>query len=431
MGPENSLPQNLAGWLRYIEALHPKSIAMGLERVAVVKQRLGLTPRFPIIIVGGTNGKGSTCAMLEQIYRQAGYRVAGYSSPHLIRYNERVRIDGAELDDDTLAAAFAAVEAARREVPLTYFEFGTLAAMWCFMQRTVDLAVMEVGLGGRLDAVNVFEPDCAVVTAVDIDHIEFLGNSRDSIGLEKAGIFRAGVPAICGDCNPPQTLLQHAMTIGADLRLRERDFRLIRHGDRWDFEGASRLPELPLPALRGEFQLDNAASALAAVEAMQARLPVDRDAIESGLRSVRLAGRFQTVSLHPQILLDVTHNPHAAHALVDNLRQSKPAGKTLAVFAMLADKDIAGVVTALLPEIDRWYLSSVDHARSASVPEMLEIFNEISAVGPYAGFESLPAAFRQACLDAGKNDRIIVFGSFFTVAEVMQELPASAASASR
>lgn len=420
----SSQPEDLAGWLRYIEAQHPKSISLGLDRVASVKERMGLDPRFPIIIIGGTNGKGSTCAMLENIYHQAGYRVACYSSPHILRYNERVRVNLEELDDKTLAAAFAAVEAARQDMQLTYFEYGTLAAMWCFMRQQVELAVMEVGLGGRLDAVNVFEPDCAVVTTVDIDHIEFLGNSRESIGFEKAGIFRKHVPAICGDLSPPQSLVEHARVIGADLQLRNRDFKLERHGDRWDFKGAALMKDLPLPALSGEFQLDNAACALATIVAMQDRLPVSMAAIETGLKSVSLAGRFQIVAQHPQILLDVTHNPHAACALAENLRQTRPKGKTIAVFAMLADKDVARVIAALTPEIDSWYLSSVDHARSASTSQLVETFNKISVDASWECFESLIDAFRQACLDAGKNDRIIVFGSFFTVAEVMHVLPA-------
>jgi len=296
--------------------------------------------------------------------------------------------------------------------------------MWCFMRQQVEVAVMEVGLGGRLDAVNVFDPDCAVVTAVDIDHIEFLGNSRESIGFEKAGIFRKHVPAICGDFSPPQSLVEHARVIGADLQLRNRDFKLERHGDCWDFKGAALMKDLPLPALSGEFQLDNAACALAAVEVMQDKLPVSVTAIEAGLKSVSLAGRFQIVAQYPEILLDVTHNPHAACALAENLRQTRSEGKTIAVFAMLADKDIAGVISALTSEIDGWYLSSVDHVRSASTSQLVETFNKINIDASRKCFESLADAFRQACLDAGKNDRIIVFGSFFTVAEVMHVLAA-------
>ncbi|PKO26340.1 MAG: bifunctional tetrahydrofolate synthase/dihydrofolate synthase [Betaproteobacteria bacterium HGW-Betaproteobacteria-8] len=423
MGSNSSLPSDVAGWLHYIEALHPKSIAMGLDRVYEVKNRLGLNPDFPLIIVGGTNGKGSTCAMLESIYHQAGYRVASYSSPHLLRYNERVRIDTEEVSDSLLLSAFAAVEAARQEIQLTYFEFGTLAAVWCFIQQKVELGILEVGLGGRLDAVNVFEPNCTIVTTVDIDHIDFLGDSRESIGFEKAGIFRRDIPAICGDPSPPGTLVKHALTTGANLRVLGRDFNVWAHGDSWDFVGARTIENLPFPALKGDFQLGNAACALAAIEAMQTLLPTNDDAIVTGLNAVRLAGRFQVVGTDPQVILDVTHNPHAAIALAENLHQTKPAGKTIAVFSMLADKDVAGVITALVPEIDAWYLSSVDHVRAASVAQLIETFNEIGAGEKILGFANLTDAFRQACLDAGKNDRIIVFGSFFTVAEVMRILP--------
>jgi dihydrofolate synthase/folylpolyglutamate synthase len=431
VNPEAPLPSDLAGWLHYIEALHPKSISMGLERVAEVKQRLGLEPDFPIIVVGGTNGKGSTCAMLEQIYRASGYSVASYSSPHLIRYNERVRINGQELCDDALTEAFIAVDAVRQDVPLTYFEYGTLAAMWCFVRKSVDLAILEVGLGGRLDAVNVFEPDCAIVTAIDIDHTEFLGSSREEIGFEKAGIFRAGKPAICGDTRPPDTMVQYAALVGADLRLSGQHFRARSHGGRWSFIGESQWDKLPLPALKGGFQLDNAACALAAIEAMQHRLPVDRNAVENGLCSVQLAGRFQLISEQPQIFLDVAHNPHAAHALAHNLKDTRSSGRTLAVLGMLADKDIEGVISIMAPEIDCWYLSSVEHIRSASVERLLQALNKVAVIEPYSAYENLTIALHQACLDAGKNDRIIVFGSFFTVAEIMQALPATAASASR
>ena len=424
MKPTTSLPADLAGWLQYIEALHPKSISMGLDRVLQVKNRLGLNPDFPLVIVGGTNGKGSTCAMLESIYHQAGYNIACYTSPHLLRYNERVRINAEEISDTAMVAAFNAVEAARGDTQLTYFEFGTLAAVWCFMQQRVDVAILEVGLGGRLDAVNVFEPDCTVVTAVDIDHIDFLGDSRESIGFEKAGIFRHGITAICGDDAPPASLLQHAEKIGANLKLIGRDFSLHRYDKTWDFAGASVIKELPLPALTGDFQLINAACALAAIESMQPVLPVSRAHMVSGLSLVRLAGRFQCVARNPDIILDVTHNPHAALALAQNLHQQKTQGRTLAVFAMLSDKDVAGVIAALAPEIDQWYLSTVDHVRAASVSQLLEIFDRMEVGAEIRSFGDLAAAYRQACLDAGRNDRIVIFGSFFTVAEVMRVLPA-------
>ncbi len=430
MIPNSILPSDLAGWLQYIEALHPKSISMGLDRVSEVKNRLGLDPAFPLIVVGGTNGKGSTCAMLESIYHQAGYRVATYSSPHLLRYNERVRINSIEVSDEVLVNAFRVVEEARQEVQLTYFEFGTLAAVWCFMQQDVEIGILEVGLGGRLDAVNVFEPNCNIVTTIDIDHIDFLGNSRDSIGFEKSGIFRRNVPAICGDRFPPVTLINHALEIDADLRMLGRDFNLSVHEDKWDFLGTGTIENLPFPALIGEFQLDNAACALAAIEAMQGTLPITRAEVVSGLNSVSLAGRFQSVGAHPAIILDVTHNPHAALALAENLSQSKIQGKTIAVFAMLADKDVAGVISALVPQIDAWYLSSVEHARGASTDQLAEVFNKNAVKQQIHSFDNLADAFRQACLDASKNDRIVVFGSFFTVAEVLRVLPMSTINSS-
>lgn len=423
MTPKLNLPSDLAGWLQYIEALHPKSIAMGLDRVSAVKKRLGLEPDFPLIIVGGTNGKGSTCAILESIYHQAGYHVATYSSPHLSRYNERVRIDTAEISDEALISAFSAVEEARKEIQLTYFEFGTLAAMWCFMQAEVDICILEVGLGGRLDAVNVFDPDCSIVTTVDIDHTDFLGNSRDSIGFEKAGIFRPAIPAICGDLSPPVTLINHALAIGAELKRLGNDFTIHAHDGKWDFVSVNTIEQLPYPTLTGDFQLHNAACALAAIEVMQPVLPVFRTDMISGLNSIRLAGRFQTVGKDPAIILDVAHNPHAAKALAENLHHAQIPGKTIAVFAMLADKDMEGVIATLISEIDDWYLSSIDHARGTDTSDLVEIFNKINANQKIRTFNSLTDAFQQACLDASKNDRIIVFGSFFTVAEVMRVLP--------
>jgi len=418
----STMPADLADWLQYIEALHPKSISMGLDRVLQVKHRLSLNPDFPIIMVGGTNGKGSACAMLENIYHQAGYRVAAYSSPHLLRYNERVRINIKEVSDDILVEAFSAVEQARQDTQLTYFEFGTLAAIWCFMQQNVEIGILEVGLGGRLDAVNVFEPDCTIVTTIDIDHIDFLGDSRESIGFEKAGIFRKSIAAICGDLNPPNTLINQALGVGADLRLLNRDFSVTRQPDTWDFHSSNPLQELPLPALVGDFQLQNAACVLAALEVMQARLPVDRAYIAAGLSTVKLAGRFQTVGKSPTVILDVTHNPHAAEALAHNLRQNQIDGKTIAVFAMLADKDVAGVIEAVMPEIDSWYLSSVAHGRAATTKQLVEIFKKSDVKQEVKCFENLASAYEQACLDASKTDRIIVFGSFFTVAEVMHFL---------
>ena len=404
---------------------------MGLERVSEVRQRLNLAPDFPIITVAGTNGKGSTCAMLENIYHCAGYRVGCYTSPHFLRYNERVRVGCREISDDALVTAFAAVEQARQgdgqaSVELTYFEFGTLAAMWHFMQAGIDVLILEVGLGGRLDAVNVFDPACAVVTSIDLDHMDFLGNNRESIGFEKAGIYRPGVPAICGDINPPQSLVTHAEQIGAEFLLNGRDFRFIAEGEHWAYQSRHGIVEdLPMPALIGDFQRHNAACVLATIEAMQTRLPVHREHLAAGLRSVELGGRFQRLASKPDVILDVAHNPQAALALAENLRQSVYQGRTLAVFAMLADKDIGGVVRAVIPEIDCWYVAGIAHLRGASAEHTAELIRQQSGTSSVKSFSDVALAYRQACLDAGENDRIIVFGSFFTVADVMQVLAAT------
>lgn len=412
--------ENLADWLQYIEALHPKSIAMGLERVNEVKHRLQLTPSFPVIVVAGTNGKGSTCAMLERIYHQAGYRVACYTSPHLLHYNERIRVGCHNAADDELVRAFEAVEAARQATQLTYFEYGTLAAMWHFMQSSVDVAILEVGLGGRLDAVNAFEPSCSVVTSIDLDHVEFLGNSRESIGFEKAGIFRQGVPAIYGDLQPPLSLLEHAKKVGADLKIINRDFNIELNGDHWVYQ-ASRISmdKLPLPALVGGFQLHNAACAITAIEALQAQLPVQHASIVMGLEQATLAGRFQCFKGEPPVILDVAHNPHAALSLADNLKRTAINGDTLAVFSMLSDKDVAGVIKAVGGEIQRWYVANIPNARGASANELSSYIVSEYPNASVNVLQSVTLAYQQACLDAHENDRIVVLGSFFTVAEVM------------
>ncbi|MGH8660562.1 MAG: bifunctional folylpolyglutamate synthase/dihydrofolate synthase, partial [Burkholderiales bacterium] len=280
----SAAPTSLADWLTYIERQHPQAIALGLERVAQVRDALGLVPAFPILTVGGTNGKGSVCAMLEAILHRAGYRVGRYTSPHLLRYNERVRIARADARDEELAQGFAAVERARGDVPLTYFEYGTLAGVWLFIERRVDVAVLEVGLGGRLDAVNAFEADCAVVTTVDIDHVDFLGGEREAIGREKAGIFRPGRPAICADPAPPSSLLRHAVEIGARLVRIDADFGATPQGRHWQYWGPrGKRSALPHPVLRGTCQLANAAAAIAALEAMRERLPVSVNDLRAGL----------------------------------------------------------------------------------------------------------------------------------------------------
>lgn len=418
------MPADLSGWLSYLEQLHPKPIALGLDRVGQVARRLGLEPQFPLVTVAGTNGKGSTCAMLERIYLEAGYHVACYTSPHLLRYNERVRIDGAEVADSELCRAFEAVEHARRDTALTYFEFGTLAAMWLFIESEVQVAILEVGLGGRLDAVNVFDPSCAVLTNVDLDHMEYLGPSRESIGREKAGIYRKGVPAICGDSSPPDTVIAHALDIGAELSLFGRHFYFDKHDGQWDFvSGECRISDLPLPALSGEFQFYNACCALATVQALQTCLPVPEEALRAGLRHVALQGRFQVWPGSPEVILDVAHNPHAAKGLADNLRKSPHDGKTLAVFAMLADKDILGVVKELVGEIDAWFVADIREARGARADVLAKHLNFVAPSATVLCHDDVASAFHHACMSAGENDRIAAFGSFYTVADVLRVLP--------
>ncbi len=423
------MPNTLADWLTYLETLHPKTIALGLERVAQVKQRLNLQPDFPVIVVGGTNGKGSVCAMLESILHAAGYRVGCYTSPHLLHYNERVRIAKQQASDAELCAAFAQIEQVRgtafsgkSEVPLTYFEFGTLAAMQCFIAHQVDVAVLEVGLGGRLDAVNVFDNDCAVIASVDIDHTEYLGDTREQIGFEKAGIFRSGKVAICADSDIPLTMGEHAEKIGAKLWRIGNEFGFTPHQGQWDYRSklGSR-SSLPYPALRGAFQINNASAALAALDALKERLPVSMEAVRRGLNEVELAGRFQFIPGKPTLILDVAHNPHAAHSLAQNLASLPPCPHTYAVFAMLKDKDMAGVVAALDPLIDTWLVAGIDAPRGATAGEMEHVLQQCRVRGEILAFKNIAEALRYACNAAGENDRIAAFGSFYTVAEVMHE----------
>lgn len=415
-------PTSLAQWLTYIEALHPKSIAMGLERISDVAKRLNLTPDFPIISIAGTNGKGSTCAMLESIYLKAGYRVGAYVSPHFIRYNERVRTNQQEITDKALCQAFDAVEAARQEVVLTYFEMGTLAAMWHFMQSGLDLAILEVGMGGRLDAVNAFEPSCAIVTSIDLDHMDYLGETREQIGREKAGIFRANKPAICGDECPTNSLLRYASEIEADLHLINRDFTVKKGDDYWRFCTGKHDLLLPNLSLQGDFQLNNAACAISAVQQLYEQLPVAESVIGKALGAVTLLGRFYTYDTNPSIILDVAHNPQAAKSLAKNLHKKPCGGRTIGVFAMLADKDIPHVIEAVASQIDSWYLADTHNVRGATAVQLESHLPEQVKSGLTKCFNSVSSALRSACIDADKNDRIIVFGSFYTVADAIEVL---------
>ena len=413
-------PESLTDWLARLEQLHPSTIELGLERVRRVKDALGLAPAFPLIMVGGTNGKGSTCAYLEAILGAAGYRTGLYTSPHLLRYNERVRIAGREASDAELIAAFEQVDAARGDTSLTYFEFGTLGAMVQFIAAGVDVAILEVGLGGRLDAVNVFDADVAVVTGVDLDHMDYLGDTREKIGYEKAGIYRAGRPAICADPAPPDSLLGHARHLGADLRCVGRDFFALREGDRWAYRGPALVwQDLPLPAMAGAYQLRNAAGALAALEAVRGCLPVSEAAIRQGLRTAQVPGRFQRIARAPEIILDVAHNPEAARALAATLREQPVTGRTLAVVGMLADKDAAAVFAALRDEVDAWWTCTPASPRALEAAALAAVLRAQAGAAPVSVQPDVNAALAEARSAAREDDRILVFGSFYTVAAVL------------
>jgi dihydrofolate synthase/folylpolyglutamate synthase len=413
-------PADLAGWLAYVERLHPKTIELGLERVRVVLDRLALPKFCPIVVVGGTNGKGSTCAMLEACLHAGGYRVGCYTSPHLLRYNERVRIAGREIDDGPLAAAFAEVERARGDTPLTYFEFGTLAAWAAFAHARVDALVLEIGLGGRLDAVNAFEPDCAVLTSVALDHMEYLGDTRERIGWEKAHIFRPGRPAIVGDPAPPAAVIDHARAIGAVLTCIGRDFGYEADRQQWRFWGpGGTRGGLAHPALRGASQLGNAATAIAALDSLRHCLPVTAQAIRDGLARVELSGRFQVLPGRPVVILDVAHNPQAAAVLSANLVDMGAFRRTVAVVGMLRDKDLAGVVGRLAGRIDRWYAATLDPPRGATADEVAVAIKAACPGAVVEAFATPRAALAAAREAAEQGDRIVAFGSFYTVADVM------------
>ena len=409
--------RSLADWLEHIERQHPQPIALGLERVLEVLKKQRTTISCPVLTVGGTNGKGSTCALLEAILSSAGYRTGLYSSPHLVRYNERVRVAGHEASDGELCDAFEAVEAARGTVALTYFEFGTLAALWLFARSGVEALVLEVGLGGRLDAVNVIDADCAILTSVGVDHVEFLGHTREEIGREKAGIFRPGRPAVIADPHPPASVLAEIERIGAVPVLLGRDFGYAKQGTQWSYWGpAGKRSGLAHPALRGSVQLRNASAAIAALDSLRERLPIAMKDVRRALAEVSLPGRFQVLPGRPQVVLDVAHNPEAATALVENLGDSGYAPETIAVFGMLKDKDIAGVVRAVAPRITRWHLASLPGARGAESSFLRKVLFEERIQQPIFEHASVAEALAAARKEAAENDKIVVFGSFLTVA---------------
>ncbi len=417
--------RTLGDWLEFIGRQHPDAIALGLERVRAVMARMAIAFDCPVLTVGGTNGKGSVCAYLEGILRASGRRLGLYASPHLLRYNERVRIDGREAPDERLCESFAAVERARGGVPLTYFEFGTLGALWLYSQEHLDALVLEVGLGGRLDAVNTLDADCAVLTSVALDHTELLGDTREAIGREKAGIFRAGRPAVVADPEPPPSVVQEAQRIGARVLQIGRDFGYRAQPGQWEYWGpGGRRSGLAHPALRGARQLRNAAAALAALDALRERLPVAMQDVRRGLAEVTLPGRFQVLPGRPQVILDVAHNAEAARGLADNLAAAGYARETIAVFGMLRDKDIAAVARAVAPRITRWHVASLPGPRGASAAEVASQLAAAGVAQPCTSHASPASAFSAARDEAREDDKIVAFGSFLTVAGVMQALAA-------
>lgn len=415
--------RTLDDWLAHCERLHPKTIDMTLERTLAVRDRLGLRFDCPVITVAGTNGKGSTCAMLESILLAAGYRVGLYIKPHLVHFEERCRIGGHPVDGGALLPHFEAVEAARGDTTLTYFEFTTLAILHCLAQQALDVVILEVGLGGRLDAVNAIDTDCAVITSIDLDHTDYLGPDRESIGREKACIMRAGKPAIVSDPMPPASLAAHAQAIGADLWLVGRDFNHSGDRQQWNWAGrGKRWHGLAYPALRGANQLVNAAGVLAALHALHDRLPVPAQAVRQGLATVELAGRFQIVPGQPTLVLDVAHNPHSVAALALNLDAMGFYPRTHAVFGAMQDKDLQGVVGRLSPLIDAWYCTDLPLSRAAPAKVLAETVRAVAGPARPVTTHADPASALTAALGvADPADRILVFGSFLTVGGVLKE----------
>ena len=425
-------PATLPAWLDHCARLHPKTMDLSLERTAEVARRLGIAFKVPLIIVAGTNGKGSTCAMLESIARHAGYRTGLYQKPELVDFEERCRIDGAPVTAATLLPHFEAVEQARGDIALTQFEFTTLVIARCLSLAPVDVVILEVGLGGRFDSVNAFDADCVVITSIDLDHTEFLGPDRESIGLEKAQVMRSGRPAVVSDPLPPQTVVDHAAKVGADLWLVGRDFNHAGDRQQWGWSGRGRrYSGMSYPGLRGANQLLNAAGAIAAFEALRDRLPVTAQAIRTGLALVELPGRFQIVPGQPTLVLDVAHNPQAVGALALNLDAMGFFPRTHAVFGAMRDKDIPSLLTRLAALVDAWHFCSLPTARAASADELATAWRALPAasaqqrevtVHTHAG----PAeALHAAHAGADAADRIVVFGSFVTVGGVLKAgLPA-------
>lgn len=413
--------ESLAAWLNWQEQLHPRPIDLGLERVTQVYQQLNQgRPKIKTITVAGTNGKGSCVAYLEAIYMAQGYRVGAYTSPHILRYNERIRINGQPVDDDTICQSFERIDKLRGETSLSYFEFSTLAGLDIFANANLDIQLLEVGLGGRLDAVNIIDPDVALVTTIGLDHVEWLGHTEEAIAKEKAGIFRTGKPAIIGDQLTQQGLIEVAEQKQANLLQLGSSYCYVKHTDSWDWlNGSNDLPDLPLPAFKGEHQYRNAAAVLMAVTCLQSLLPVGFPAISQGLQNAQLKGRFQLIPGSPSVLLDVGHNPQAVQTLIEHLQAHFSTVKIHAVFAMMKDKDIASVIAMIKPYVADWYLAPLTNPRAASQELLTSFFQQQDITNVFSGYSDCAAAFKAAQNEAQAGDLILVFGSFFLVSEYL------------
>ena len=414
---------SLQDWLSWQESLHPVTIDLGLERVAKVFN--SLNPAYqkpPTITVAGTNGKGSCIATFEAIYHAQGYKVGAYTSPHILKYNERIKINGEPASDELICAAFSKIEAARGDISLSYFEFGTLAALELFTQAKVDVQLLEVGLGGRLDAVNIIDPDIALISSIGIDHVDWLGKTREAIGKEKAGIFRAKIPAVIGDCDPPNSLLEVAQTKNADVYRISEQFAYQKHATGWDWQAGEQHLHLPHPVLKGEHQYRNAASVIFAVTRLNHKLPVSEEAIQQGLKSVQLAGRFQLIDGEIPVLLDVGHNPEAVQTLVDYLRSTFPERRVHAIFSMMKDKDIASVLNIMNPVIEDWFFAPLNNPRAASEEQMQRIFSQNSIAKVSFGYKNFAQAYQAAKNQARQGDLLLVFGSFLLISDCLINL---------
>ncbi len=416
--------KTLNDWLGHIEHLHSKIIDMGLERMLVMNERMGIKFDCPVFIVGGTNGKGSVCAYLEAALLSAGYKTMLHTSPHLFRFNERARINGRYATDEELIPHFEKVERLRGDLTPSYFEFSLLAILSLFQSQKPDAVILEVGLGGRLDAVNTIEPSVSIVTSIGIDHVAYLGDTREKIAWDKAHIYRTGRPAVCGDRNPPSTLIGYAREIRADLRVAGVNFDFQENGGGWTYRDSSVcLENLPYPKMQGKYQLSNASAMICALLSVSGELPIERRDIEHALGRAELTGRFQTVGTDPEIIVDVGHNPHAAKELADTLRRTDTGGRTIAVCGMLSDKDRRSVCAIMKDVVSEWFLGDLGTVRGGKAADLAGFLEEAGVSRESVNiFPSVEAALLNAQKEAVHPDRIIAFGSFLTVTEVLKTL---------